>query len=105
MKGLYELVHELFARAGRRPERLIEVSTPQTALPLVAAGVGVTVITERVADHIPAIRTLEVPGGLDPLYATAVWPQLDGSMTPVARVFLSALLAGDWERDATASDA
>lgn len=96
MRGLYELVYELFARAGRGPERLIEVSTPQTALPLVAAGVGVSIVTERVADHIPAIRTIEVPGGLDPLYATAVWPQLDGAMTPVSRVFLDALLASEW---------
>lgn len=95
MKGLYELVDEVFARAGRRPERVIEVSTPQTALPLVAAGAGVSVISRGVAEHIPAIHTLEVPR-LDPLYATAVWPQMDGSMTPVARVFLDALLAGHW---------
>ena len=95
MKGLYELVDEVFAHAGRRPERLIEVSTPQTALPLVAAGVGVSVTTVGVADHIPAIDTIEVDG-LAPLYATAVWPQLDGSMTPVARVFLDTLLSGDW---------
>ena len=95
MTGLYELVHGVFARATRRPERLIEVSTPQTALPLVAAGVGVSVISHGVGDHIPAIHTLELPG-LDPLYATAVWPRLDGSMTPVARLFLSTLLSGEW---------
>lgn len=91
--GLPEVVDAVFARAGRRPARILEVPTPQTSLPLIAAGVGLAVITERAADHLPAIRTHAVDGGWPPLFVTIVWPRDDAAMTPVARVFLDELLA------------
>lgn len=89
--GLPEVVDAVFARVGRRPERIIEVPTPQTALPLIAAGVGVSVITERAADHVPAIRTHQVHGGWPPLQVTLVWPRHEDGMTPAARLFLQEL--------------
>lgn len=91
--GLHENADVVFARAGRRPERIIEVQTPQTALSLLTAGIGVSVMVEPDAEPMRGIRTHDIRGGWPPLYATVVWPTADDTLAPVARVFLAELLA------------
>lgn len=81
----------MFGRAGRRPQQVVDVSTPHTALPLVAAGLGVTVATMGVAQHLPAVATLEVRGGLPALQLMLLWRK-EGLLSPVAQRFVNAVL-------------
>lgn len=93
LRILPEALDEVFARAGRRPARVLDVSTPHTALPLVASGLGVTVATLGVAQHLPALLTVEVQGGLPTLQLMLLWRR-EGFLTPVARRFVDDVLAG-----------
>lgn len=92
LRILPEALDEVFARAGRRPRQVVDVSTPHTALPLVAAGLGVTVATLGVAQHLPAVATLEVHGGLPALRLMLLWRR-QGLLSPVARRFVDAVRA------------
>lgn len=91
LRILPEALDDVFAGAGRRPRRVLEVSTPHTALPLVAAGLGVTVATLGVAQHLPTLTTVEVQGGLPSLQLMLVWPE-EGVPNPVARRFVDSVL-------------
>lgn len=93
LRVLPEALDEVFARAGRRPQRVLDVSTPHTALPLVAAGLGVTVATLGVGQHLPTMTTVEVAGGLPALPLVLLW-RPDGLLTPVAQRFVDSVLAG-----------
>jgi DNA-binding transcriptional LysR family regulator len=66
--GLAELAEELWRREGFRPARVQYVSTLQTALPLVAAGLGVGLMpTDLVRLFSSGVRAIEVAGGIAPL--------------------------------------
>ncbi|MFL4476224.1 LysR family transcriptional regulator [Paeniglutamicibacter sp. MACA_103] len=66
--GLAELAEELWRREGFRPNRVQYVSTLQTALPLVAAGIGVGIMPMDLARLFsPGVRMVEVVGGMAPL--------------------------------------
>ena len=93
LRILPEALDDVFAASGRRPGRVIDVSTPHTALPLVAAGLGVTVATLGVAQHLPTVATVEVRGGLPSLQLMLLWRR-EGLLSPVAARFVEAVLAG-----------
>lgn len=66
--GLFELAEELWRREGFRPARVQYVSTLQTTLPLIAAGIGVGLMpTDLVGSFSPGVRITEVAGGVAPL--------------------------------------
>lgn len=91
LRILPEAMDQVFARAGRRPARLVEVSTPHTGLPLVTGGLGLSVVTAGVAGQLPSLRTVEVDGGLPSLALVVIWRR-DVPLTPVGKRFLSTLL-------------
>lgn len=91
LRILPELLDPVFSRAGRRPARVVEVSTPHTALPLLAAGLGVTVTTPGLAQQLPTVTEVEVEGGL-PALPLALLRRADGPLTPVAQRFVDAVL-------------
>lgn len=53
--------------------QVLEVSTPQTALPFVAAGIGVAPTTQRLAENIPGVAIVDAPRWLAPMRATLLW--------------------------------
>lgn len=71
--GLIEIAQGLWRQAGSSPASIQHVSTLQTALPLVAAGLGVGLLP---ADFIAAangrISALHLGGQIPPLYGTLV---------------------------------
>lgn len=92
LRILPEALDEVFAAAGRRPRRVINVSTPHTALPLVTAGLGITVATLGVAQHLPSVATVEVEGGLPALQLMLLW-RGEGQISPVAQRFVDSVLS------------
>lgn len=52
---------------------ILHVSTPQTAVPFVAAGLGVTPTTQRIAEKYSGVVLQEAPGWLEPMHATLLW--------------------------------
>lgn len=66
---------------------VIKVSTPQTALPLVAAGMGVTLTTRGMVESHRGVSTGLTDIALPSLYATFVWRTQSG-LSPVSRRFL-----------------
>lgn len=90
---LPEALDEVFAAAGRRPTRVIEVSTPHTGLPLVTRGLAVSVVGAHVAAELPALRTVEVEGGLPSLWLVVLWRR-GAPLSPVADRFLDSLVTG-----------
>ena len=78
---------------------VLEVSTPQTALPFVAAGLGVAPITERIGEKYDGVTLLPAPSWLPPMQATLLW-QRGTERTPLMRRWIevtkriSASLAG-----------
>ena len=88
-----QLGDQVFARAGRRPHRVIEVSTPHTGLPFVASGVGLSVVTAGVAEHLPGMTSLELEGGFPDLTLMAVWRR-GITPTPPVEHFLGMLVDG-----------
>ncbi len=72
--GLGETMRDLWRQAGFYPESVQHVLTLQTAMPLVAAGMGVTLLPDALAATVFAgveVRKVDVP--IRPLQATAVW--------------------------------
>ncbi|MDO5696622.1 MAG: LysR family transcriptional regulator [Dermatophilus congolensis] len=61
---------------------ILEVTTPQTALPLVAAGLGVTPTTERMASKQPGVTMLPAPSWLKSMRATLLWRR-NSEVTPL----------------------
>lgn len=88
--GIPEIIERSFTAAGVPLPRSIEVPTPQTALPLVAAGMGVAVLGQHAAEHLTRVRIHDVHGGLAPLHVVAVWPA-GRPLSPVTRRFVRTL--------------
>ncbi|MFW0794813.1 LysR family transcriptional regulator [Gordonia sp. CPCC 205515] len=78
--GMPEVVEA--ALADDHTFEVLEVSTPQTALPFVAAGLGVAPTTERVAEHFRGIQLIDAPRWLGPMEATLIWRR-GAELTPV----------------------
>lgn len=68
---------------------VIEVSTPQTALPFVMAGLGVAPVTERMAGKGDAVALLDPPRWLSPMQATLLWKR-GAEVTPLMERWLEA---------------
>lgn len=83
---------------------VIKVSTPQTALPLVAAGMGVTLATRGMAANHPGISTGITEVELPSLHATFVWRKQPG-LTPVTQRFLEIARNAGQKRTAQTSRA
>lgn len=61
---------------------VLEVSTPQTAVAFVAAGLGVAPVTRRMAESNLAVALLSPPPFIAPMAATLLWRRED-EMTPL----------------------
>ncbi|HEY9330330.1 MAG TPA: LysR family transcriptional regulator [Streptomyces sp.] len=68
---------------------VLEVSTPQTALAFVAAGLGVAPVTQRIAGRSDAVVLLDPPRWLAPMQATLLWKR-EGGMNPLMERWLDA---------------
>ncbi|MGY1812248.1 LysR family transcriptional regulator [Blastococcus sp. SYSU D00820] len=85
-RSLSRLVDDRFASTGLGPSRVISVPTVQTAASLVAAGVGISLVSSEMVEHDPGLSCVPVVGG---------WPELplglvrreDGIVTPIAKRF------------------
>ncbi|MFC0582907.1 LysR family transcriptional regulator [Micrococcoides hystricis] len=69
--------------------RSIYVSTPQTAIPLVAAGIGVAPVTERMARGIPDVAVIDPPEWLEPMRCSVLWRK-GAELTPLMNRWLEA---------------
>lgn len=77
------------ALSGDESFEVIEVSTPQTAVAFVAAGLGVAPVTERLAGRSDAVALLDPPEWLRPMQATLLWKR-GGEITPLMERWLQA---------------
>lgn len=85
-RSLSRLIDDRFTAAGGSPTTVIPVPTMQTAGTLVAAGLGVSVMSDEMAATHPGVDRIPVEGG---------WPELPlglvrrqgGIVTPVAARF------------------
>jgi DNA-binding transcriptional LysR family regulator len=66
----------------------IEVSTPQTSVGFVAAGLGVALVTERMAEHYPGVALLEPPDWVPTMGATLLWRR-GAEVTPLMERWIS----------------
>ncbi|MFD2474281.1 LysR family transcriptional regulator [Amycolatopsis silviterrae] len=86
--GLLEVAEELARRAGHAPLRIQSVTTLQTALPLIAAGLGVGLVP---ADFVSAaaggIAVQDVGVPIPPIYGTSV-QSADLEPAPALKTFL-----------------
>lgn len=86
--GIYELVEDLWRRSGFWPKNVQRVSTLQTALPLIHAGLGVGPMPLSMRHLVEPHATLfEVQEGLAPLVAVLARSS-DIRPTPVVEKFL-----------------
>lgn len=85
-----EAMDSVFDEVGARPARTVEVSTPSTALPVVAMGLGVGVVAPGVLEHLNTIVELPVLGALPHLELAALWPA-DGIAQAATERFLRVL--------------
>jgi DNA-binding transcriptional LysR family regulator len=67
---------------------VLEVSTPQTSLPFVAAGLGVAPITERIGEQYDGVTLLPAPAWLPPMQATLLWRR-GSEVTPLMRRWMA----------------
>ncbi|GLB69073.1 LysR family transcriptional regulator [Arthrobacter mangrovi] len=86
--GLLELAEQLWRSAGTRPASIRNVSTLQTAVPLIAAGMGISLMPRSIADVAGSrVEVRDCLQQVDPLHAAMVWSrQLPPS--PVLELFL-----------------
>jgi DNA-binding transcriptional LysR family regulator len=91
-RSLSRLLDDRLVAAGGSPFRTISVPTVQTAASLVAAGVGVSVISKEMAEHYPAVRPIDLAEPLPDLPLGLV-RRRDAVDTPIAERF--AALLGD----------
>ena len=61
---------------------VLEVSTSQTAVAFVAAGLGVAPVTRRLAENNLAVALLSAPEWIAPMRATLLWPR-GAELTPL----------------------
>jgi len=78
------------AALGEDPDfETLEVSTPQTAVAFVAAGLGVSPVTQRLVGDNPDVAVLDEPPWMQPMQATVIWRR-DQEVTPQIRRWLEA---------------
>ncbi|MEV5010692.1 LysR family transcriptional regulator [Streptomyces sp. NPDC093064] len=77
------------ALSGDDSFEVIEVSTPQTAVAFVAAGLGVALVTERIAGSSDSVALLDPPEWLRSMQATLLWKR-GGEITPLMDRWLQA---------------
>lgn len=92
-RSLSRLIDDRFTSPGGSPTKVIPVPTVQTAVTLVAAGLGVSVMSDEMAAHHPGVDRVPVAGGWPDLPLGLVRRQ-DGIVTPVAERF-AGLFEGD----------
>ncbi|MFJ8859291.1 LysR family transcriptional regulator [Streptomyces sp. NPDC102451] len=68
---------------------VLEVSTPQTAVAFVAAGLGVAPVTRRIGEKRDSVVLLEPPHWLTSMQATLIWRR-GAEMTPLMERWLGA---------------
>lgn len=90
MPGMLENVESELA--GTSSFDSIFVSNPQTAIPLVAAGIGVSPSTERICAHDPRVFAAEPPKWLKPMRVTVVLRK-GQERTPLLRRWLDLALS------------
>ncbi|MDZ4091013.1 MAG: LysR family transcriptional regulator [Arthrobacter sp.] len=91
IRGLPELFDSLWERLHLTPPIIRRVATLQTAIPLVAAGLGVALVPESVrgvADTRIILREIADP--IPPLQAAAIWSR-EHAPSRTAEAFLSTL--------------
>lgn len=87
--GLAELVQESWQAAGIAPPRARNVDTLQTALPLVQAGLAVTVMPESITKVAgDRVATARLRQGIRPLEAAMIWRRTE-QPPPVLAEFLA----------------
>ncbi|MBY6685608.1 LysR family transcriptional regulator [Rhodococcus sp. BP-149] len=91
-RSLSRLLDDRFATAGGSPTSVVSVPTVETAATLVAAGVGVSVLSREMAERHSGVRAVAVEDGWPDL-PLGVVRRLDGVITPVAGRFLDTLVA------------
>lgn len=79
----------LAALANDDTFEILEVSTPQTSLPFVAAGLGVAPVTQRMAEGHRGVALLDAPAWLPPMQATLLWRR-DAEVTPLMARWIDA---------------
>lgn len=89
-RSLSRLIDDRFAAVGGSPESVVSVPTVETAAGLVAAGVGISVISTVLAEHHPGVVAVEVQGGWPDL-PLGVVTRRGGVITPVAAQFVDVL--------------
>ncbi|MBQ0826177.1 LysR family transcriptional regulator [Streptomyces tagetis] len=77
------------ALSGDETFDVLEVSTPQTAVAFVAAGLGVAPVTQRLAGRSDSVALLDPPEWLRPMQATLLWKR-GGEVTPLMERWLQA---------------
>lgn len=85
--GLPELTESAWREGSLTPRRVRHVATPFTAVPLVAAGLGITVLPKSLHGGVHRVPTREIVGGIPPLVVTVVWNRRTFA-TPVTERFL-----------------
>lgn len=91
--GIYELVEDLWRRGGFWPKKVRRVSTLQTALPLIHAGLGVGPIPLSMRHLVePHARLVQVQEGLAPLVVVLARSS-DIRAAPVLEQFLKTIEA------------
>ncbi|GAA1882994.1 LysR substrate-binding domain-containing protein [Paeniglutamicibacter psychrophenolicus] len=92
--GLPELVNEAWTKLGRHPSRIRTVSTLQTAIPLIAAGMGIGVMPDSVSQmagsHL-VVRRFVQP--ITPLQGCLV-SSLRHARSPAVQKFIDMALGG-----------
>lgn len=79
--------------------RMLTVSTPQTAVPFVAAGLGVAPVTQSIAEFRPGVALVDPPAWLGPMGATMIWRR-DVEITPIMSRWLEiARMVGRWHSE------
>ncbi|MFI9626845.1 LysR family transcriptional regulator [Streptomyces sp. NPDC052042] len=85
--GMPEVVGN--ALVGDETFEVLEVSTPQTAVAFVAAGLGVAPVSRRIAGRTDAVTLLDPPRWLAPMQATLLWRR-EGEISPLMRHWMEA---------------
>lgn len=85
--GMPDIVER--ALADDETFEVLEVSTPQTAVAFVAAGLGVAPVTWRIAGKTDAVVLLDAPKWLAPMAATLLWRR-DRELNPLMQGWLRA---------------
>lgn len=85
--GMPEVVQKHLGNDG--DFEVLEVSTPQTAVAFVAAGLGVAPVTERIVGRRDSVVLVDPPSWLAPMQATLLWKR-GGEMTPLMHRWLEA---------------